>query len=89
MAIIAEDETRHASLAWQIAAWAEPQLTEAERRAVEGSRQRAIAALREELVQDAASEDLRTRVGLPGSEQSTRLLEGLQRTLWKQTAAEA
>jgi rubrerythrin len=45
MGAIADDEMRHASLAWQVAAWLEPRLSEAERAAVREAREGARAAL--------------------------------------------
>jgi hypothetical protein len=42
---IAQDETRHAALAWQIAAWIEPQLAPGTRRYVASERTRALHAL--------------------------------------------
>ncbi len=45
MGAIADDEMRHASLAWQVAAWLEPRLTETERTAVCEAREGARAAL--------------------------------------------
>ncbi len=45
MGAIADDEMRHASLAWQVAAWLELQLTETERTAVCEAREGARAAL--------------------------------------------
>ncbi len=42
---IAEDEGRHADLAWDIAAWLEPQLSSSERAAVGAARSAALATL--------------------------------------------
>lgn len=42
---IAQDETQHAALAWQIAAWIEPQLAPGTRRYVASQRTRALHAL--------------------------------------------
>ena len=46
LAEIAEDETRHAALAWAVADWAEPRLSPAARRRVRGRRREATLALR-------------------------------------------
>jgi len=49
MARIAEDETRHAELSWDIAAWADGRLTAEERARVYAAQRAAVAKLREEL----------------------------------------
>ena len=48
MAAIAEDETRHAELAWAIAEWAEPQLDETTRASITAARRAAAATLRDQ-----------------------------------------
>jgi hypothetical protein len=48
MRSIAEDECRHAELAWAVAAWIAPRLTEDERRTVDGAMRRAVETLRQE-----------------------------------------
>jgi hypothetical protein len=76
MQVIAEDETRHAGLAWDVAAWLEPQLSSDERELVNEARRRAIADLRVELAADPHP-DLRTRAGMPGAVEAISLLDSL------------
>ena len=45
MRVIAVDEARHAQLAWHIAAWAEPQLSAAQREELQQAQRAALAAL--------------------------------------------
>lgn len=82
MAKIAHDETRHATLAWKVAAWAEPRLSEAARARVHAARRQAVATLRKELEREPALE-LRTAAGLPSAAESLVLLEQLERLLWQ------
>jgi len=49
MASIADDETRHARLAWQVAAWLEPRLSDAAQRTIARARAAALAQLAREL----------------------------------------
>lgn len=76
MQVIAEDETRHAGLAWDVASWLEPQLTVDEREIVEEARRRALADLRRELAADVHP-DLRTRAGMPDAATAIALLDAL------------
>lgn len=76
MQVIAEDETKHAGLAWDVAAWLEPQLTLDERVLVEDARRRALADLRRELEADVHP-DLRTRAGMPDAQTALALLDAL------------
>ena len=79
MHVIAADETMHAGLAWDVAAWLEPQLTADERVLVEDARRRAIADLRRELAAHIHP-DLETRAGMPNAETAIRLLDSLDRS---------
>ena len=81
LARIAEDETRHAELSWDIERWAAPRLTDAERAQLREARREAIAALREEVSVPLAPE-LVTRAGLPTPEVARALLDTLARELW-------
>jgi hypothetical protein len=45
---IADDESRHAALAWEVAAWAEPRMTRPARRRVEEAREQALVELASE-----------------------------------------
>lgn len=74
------DETRHAQLAWEIAAWLEPQLSEAERELVVSARSAAYAELRAEL--DAAlSPEARALIGMPSTAIAESLLAQLDQAL--------
>lgn len=81
LAGIADDETRHAALAWRIAAWADPRLSAAERARVRAARAEAVRELRAEL--DAAvPEVLATVAGVPNRTTALDLLAGLAKTIW-------
>jgi uncharacterized protein YqiB (DUF1249 family) len=76
MTVIAEDETRHAELAWAIAEWLSPQLSALERESVDEARHHAVETLRREL-QAPSDDDLTEYAGLPSPEMASRLLEAL------------
>ncbi|MBX3222917.1 MAG: ferritin-like domain-containing protein [Labilithrix sp.] len=76
MRIIAEDETRHAGLAWDVAAWLEPQLAPDERRAVANARARAVADLRATLASEPAAA-LVDAAGGPPSARALAMLDAL------------
>jgi hypothetical protein len=80
---IAEDETRHAALAWRVAAWAEPRLSPAERERVRQSRERALTELRTELTTSVPAE-LCELAGVPSAPEALQLFAGLERALWNQ-----
>lgn len=85
---IAEDETRHAALSWQVAAWAREQLTPAQREQLHALRQGAIRALREE-VAVALPAELIEHLGLPTPEQALALVDRLERELWARPGGSA
>jgi hypothetical protein len=60
---IAADETRHAALAWSIAAWLAPRLDDSARARVDDARRRALASLRCEIA--ATPAPLARELGLP------------------------
>jgi hypothetical protein len=74
MARIAADETRHAQLSWDLAAWLDTRLDDAERREVERARKEEIACLHQDLESrsyvDAA-------LGLPAAHESRALAGAL------------
>ena len=72
MAEIAEDETRHAALAFAIDAWVQPRLDDRGRARVAAARAHAVSALRSELacVPDAVT---RAALGLPDAVAALRL----------------
>jgi hypothetical protein len=80
MTQIAEDETRHAQLSWQIAAWLELQLSDAERAAVSLARRAAYEQLRGELAHRLSRDGMRV-VGLPDEATSFALLTQLDAAL--------
>ncbi|RYZ44254.1 MAG: ferritin-like domain-containing protein [Myxococcaceae bacterium] len=81
MVRIAEDETRHAELSWDIDRWARPRLSVQEREALREAQRHAVALLREEV---AAPIDagLVTEAGLPTPEVALALLDTLEQELW-------
>ncbi|MCY1040728.1 ferritin-like domain-containing protein [Corallococcus sp. bb12-1] len=81
MARIAEDETRHAGLSWDIDRWVRPRLSAQERDALREAQRRAVALLREEV---AAPLDagLVTEAGLPTPKVALALLDTLEQELW-------
>ncbi|MFO0664037.1 MAG: hypothetical protein U0174_08800 [Polyangiaceae bacterium] len=71
---IARDETRHAELAWDIAAWAESRLSGRELRRIDRARQSALRALEDELARTMA-EELHTVAGVPRPEVARALCD--------------
>jgi hypothetical protein len=86
LASIAEDEVRHAALAWKIAAWLEPRLDTAVREKVERARREALRELREELA-DEPEPALATSLGLPSARTALDMLHSLERTLFARKCA--
>jgi hypothetical protein len=81
MARIAEDETRHAALAWALARWIEPKLDEAGRARVARARARAV----KDLLREAESPPATTLVstaGLPNERVAKALASELRAALW-------
>ena len=85
MVRVFEDETRHAQLAWEIARWLEPRLSEAERAVVQRARRAAYAQLRSELAA-SLSGDARRQIGMPSAAVSEALLAQLDQALNLQAA---
>lgn len=81
MGAIAEDEARHAALAWRVAKWVEPQLDDSAQARVAAARRRAIEELRAEL-EAVPSEELRRVTGVPQPAVAIELLGGLEHALW-------
>jgi hypothetical protein len=81
MAVIADDETRHAALAWDVAAWAATRLSDDDNARVREARRAAIETLRREAASTPSAE-LVTSAGLPTAEECARLIEGLEPSLW-------
>jgi hypothetical protein len=80
MTRIATDETMHAALAWDVAAWLDDRLSEAARRRVAHARRAAV----EELMHASVANDrtLARSAGLPGPKTSTELARKLADALW-------
>ncbi|WP_253902863.1 ferritin-like domain-containing protein [Corallococcus exiguus] len=81
MARIAEDETRHAGLSWDIDAWAAPRLSDAERSALREARRQALAVLRAEMAVPLDAQ-LTAEAGLPSPAVALALLDSLEQELW-------
>jgi hypothetical protein len=77
---LAEDETRHAQLAWQVAQWLEPQLCATERDAIVRARRAAYDELQRELG-SKLSHAARTLLGLPDETVALALLLQLDAAL--------
>ena len=71
---IAKDETRHAALAWGIARWLSPRLSDEERACVAKATREALATLRAEVA--AFPADVARELGLPTGEEALRLVDG-------------
>ncbi|MFB1478890.1 ferritin-like domain-containing protein [Corallococcus sp. RDP092CA] len=81
MARIADDETRHAGLSWDIDAWAMPGLSSEARASLHEARRRALAVLRAE-VAVPLDPRLAVEAGLPSPEVASALLDSLEQSLW-------
>jgi hypothetical protein len=80
MAAIADEETQHAALSWDIAAWIEGQLGEEERAELARARRKAFANLARELAEPIAP-SLAEAAGVPAAPVALAMLEGLERAL--------
>jgi hypothetical protein len=81
MATIAEDETRHAALAWAVAEWATSRLDAAGRAKGAAAKARAVEELRRE-VESETPHALVAMAGLPTAAAARALVDGAARTLW-------
>ena len=77
---IAEDETRHATLSWRVAAWLEPRLTAPERRLVAHARADALAQLQRELDPGLSTSEARA-IGWPAPELGAHMLARFTRAV--------
>ena len=82
---IAEDETRHAELAADVAAWIEPRLDDDQRAAVRALRARAVDELRAEMA-EAVPRSLVAATGVPSAAEAMRLIAGLDEGWWSTAA---
>lgn len=81
MASIAEDETRHAGLSWDIDTWAEPRLSSEERSDLREARRQALAGLRAEVAVPLDAR-LSAEAGLPSPAVALALQDSLEQELW-------
>jgi rubrerythrin len=83
---IAADEARHAQLSWDIATWAETQLSPEAVARVNAAKERALAELEERLEYETDHESEATpaeeALGLPDSRTRRRLFGHLRQALW-------
>ena len=86
MVRIADDEIRHAELAWEIDRWIRTRLTSAARTQVERRRRAAIAAMRRKVAQTLPA-PWRIWLGIPSGSQAQALLAGLSETVWRERLA--
>jgi hypothetical protein len=81
MTRIAEEETRHAALSWQLASWLAARLDDATRARVERAMDEAIRELGGAISIEPPDE-VRRRAGLPTARRATQMLDGLRAALW-------
>jgi len=81
MTAIAEDETRHAILSWELASWVDARLTAEERSKVARARTRAVRRMTKALSADVPTE-LVTLAGMPDAASAQRLAASLAQSLW-------
>ena len=81
MTAIADDETRHAALAWSVAKWLDAHLDAPARARVDAARRDAIAALRSDASAPLPA-SLVAVAGLPSATDAARLVDRLERDLW-------
>ncbi|NBD07355.1 ferritin-like domain-containing protein [Corallococcus silvisoli] len=81
MARIAEDETRHAALSWDIHQWAQPRLSDKDREGLREAQRRAVGVLREEVAVPLDA-SIVTEAGMPTPEAALALLDTLEQELW-------
>jgi hypothetical protein len=81
MSVIASDEARHAALAWEVAAWAEPQLAERERATIAEARRVAARELRASLAFEPAP-DVKSVAGMPRGDRALAMFEHVEQELW-------
>jgi hypothetical protein len=81
---IAADEARHAQLSWDIATWAETQLTPEAVERVNAAKEQALAELEERLEHERenAATPAEEALGLPDSGTRRRLFGHLRQALW-------
>ncbi len=78
LARIAEDELRHAELAWAVDAWAAERLSPEARQRVHAARLEAYRELERAVAKEEREDVLVLQAGLPPRDAALRLLQGLQ-----------
>lgn len=78
---IAQDETRHASLSWQVARWLDTRLAPASKRNVARAKHAAAAELIDALANEPEV-SFAALAGLPSAAEATHLARQMQRALW-------
>ncbi|RKH06828.1 ferritin-like domain-containing protein [Corallococcus carmarthensis] len=81
MVRIAEDETRHAALSWDVDQWARPRLSAQQRDTLREAQRRAVALLRQEVAVPLDASII-TQAGMPTPEAALALLDTLEQDLW-------
>ncbi|RKH03866.1 ferritin-like domain-containing protein [Corallococcus carmarthensis] len=81
MVRIAEDETRHAGLSWDIDAWAMPRLSAEEQTRLREARRQAVTVLRAEVAIPLDAR-LTADAGLPSVAEGLAMLDSLEQELW-------
>lgn len=81
MRAIAREETEHAALSWDIAAWLEAQLDEEARAVLRRERELTVSELADALARTPVSDAAREVTGLPRPEEATALLASLEPTV--------
>lgn len=83
MQTIARDETRHAALAWRVAAWLEPRLEEGSRRRLSAAQREAVRELGAEL-DTSPSPRLAAVAGIPSAMAARAMLAAMSDGLWSE-----
>lgn len=78
MEAIAGEETEHAALSWDIAAWIDSELDETGRARVAAERRKAFFSLFEELACDVPNDQVRAIAGVPSRDEAVKMLKGLE-----------
>ena len=77
MRVIAEDEIRHAELAWHVAAWLEPQLSNSERLQLLAAKRESLTDLLESVARPELPERAAQWIGLPSVPLACQLVVNL------------
>jgi hypothetical protein len=84
---IARDEAGHATLAWQVDAWARTRLSPGARRRLDETRDRAVDALEAGVASAPVAEDVSRLAGVPAADTQLALIAGLRAGLWRSPSA--